>query len=127
GPVRPPPRRKGRHRRCPPSPRREELRLTPGARAGGPALLPKALRCLERTQGLWHLRTCGPALSILTLRHHFDPWSGKFPPASEQLSRGATATEPASGARRPQLRRPTSREPVLHERSLCSEKPAHAT
>lgn len=42
--------------------------------AGAPALLPKALRCLERTQVTCHLSPCGPAgsqpqpvLSILTL------------------------------------------------------------
>ena len=43
--------------------------------------------------------------------HWFDPWSGKTPHASEQLSSSIE---------------PEEREPVLHnERSHCNEKPLH--
>ena len=64
----------------------------------------------------------------------FEPWSGKIPHATEQLSPCATTTElcavePAShnyGAHVPQLLNPTCLEPVLcNKRSHRNERPAH--
>ena len=53
--------------------------------------------------------------------HDFDPWSGKIPHASEQLSPFATTAEPTCHSSRA-----CALGPVLHgKRSHCSEKPLH--
>ena len=58
-------------------------------------------------------------------RHGFDPWSGKTPRATEQLSPRATTTDLAgSRARGPRARTyPGAR--ALQREKRCSEKPEH--
>ena len=46
-------------------------------------------------------------------RHGFEPWSGKIPHAAEQLSPGATTTEPARQSPQATTIEPTRLEPVL--------------
>ena len=53
-------------------------------------------------------------------RSHMDPWSGKIPQATEQLS-PCTTTQPNE----PQLLKPVCLEPVLHKRSPRDENPMH--
>ena len=54
--------------------------------------------------------------------HRFDPWSGRIPHASEQLSLCATVTEPGVQ----ELLKPTCLESVLcNKRSHQNEKPTH--
>ena len=52
------------------------------------------------------------SICLASKRYRFDPWSGKIPHASEQLSPCATATEASA------------LEPMLRNKgSLCNEKP----
>ena len=61
--------------------------------------------------------------------HKFDPWSGKTPYATEQLSLCATAPElPSSHQAHPlQPLKPTRREPALRKRGRCRERPTHGS
>ena len=56
----------------------------------------------------------------------FNPWSGKISHAEEPLRPCATTTRPTLWAQKPQLLKPTSLEPVPHNKGRrCNEKPTH--
>ena len=58
--------------------------------------------------------------------HRFEPWSGKIPHASEQLSLCATTTEPVLQSPRGTTPEAQRLEPVLcNKRNHGNEKPAH--
>ena len=66
------------------------------------------------------LRICLP------MGYGFDPWSGKIPPALEQLSLCTTTTEPYSRAKEPQPFSPcaaATEAPTIEPRAAQQKKP----
>ena len=62
----------------------------------------------------------------LPMGYGFEPWSGKIPPALEQLSLCTTATEPYSRAKEPQLFSPwaaTNEARGIEPRAAQQKKP----
>ena len=96
-------------------------------------VIPKPLQCHKIIKCFILKIGGGTSLVVQWLRiscqcrgHRFEPWSRKIPHAVEQLSHTPQLLSLRSRARKPQLRKPVSLQPMLcNKRSHSNEKPAH--